>query len=119
MHSRYIVVLVAFLAVGVPFWIQPYFGLNLPDGLIHPGLLAIPAAAAWLRLRGRWRQAQSFGVASAIAPAVVLLRVIVETARDPTLHNLWPFEIFIASVLGCVMAAVGVVAARMIGSVRR
>jgi hypothetical protein len=40
--------------------------------------------------RGGWR------VAAAIPAGVVLfvvLRIVVDTARDPTSHNLWPFEI--------------------------
>jgi NhaP-type Na+/H+ or K+/H+ antiporter len=38
----------------------------------------------------------------------VLVRVAVETARDPTSHNLWPFEALIAGSIGFVGALIGV-----------
>ncbi len=40
--------------------------------------------------------------------AFVVLRIIVDTVRDPTSHNLWPFEILICGA-GCV-AVVAVLA---------
>lgn len=99
----------AWLIVGLPFWFQPYAGLSLPSGLLHPGLLAIPLAAAWLRTRSSgWGAIRSIGVAATIAPAVVMARVIVETANDPTSHNLWPFELLIAGLVGLLVAGIGV-----------
>jgi hypothetical protein len=32
----------------------------------------------------------------------VILRIVVDTARDPTSHNLWPFEIVMFSGLALV-----------------
>ena len=40
--------------------------------------------------RGAWRIAAAVPVA---VVAFVGLRIVVDTARDPTSHNLWPFEI--------------------------
>jgi len=119
MRSKSLVIACAFLMVGVPFWIKPYFGLNLPNGLIHPGLLAIPLAAAWLRTRGGWGSLRSMAAAAAIAPAVVMLRVMVETAIDPTSHNLWPLELVIAGLLGLVVAAIGVAIAAIVPSLKQ
>jgi hypothetical protein len=119
MRSHSLLIACAFLIVGVPFWVKPYFGLNLPDGLLHPGLIAVPLTAAWLRLRGGWGSARSLWVTTAIAPAVVMARVTVETSVDPTSHNLWPFELVIAGLLGLVVAAVGVAIAAMLRRAKR
>jgi hypothetical protein len=51
--------------------------------------IVVPVWSAW-RWRGRWR------LAAAVPAAVlgfVILRIVIDTARDPTSHNLWPFEI--------------------------
>lgn len=51
--------------------------------------IAVPLWTAW-KWRGGWR------LAAAVPAAVigfVVLRIVVDTARDPTSHNLWPFEI--------------------------
>ena len=59
-------------------------------GLFLAGL-AVPVWSVW-KWRGGWR------IAAAVPACVVLfvvLRIIVDTARDPTSHNLWPFEILI------------------------
>ncbi len=51
--------------------------------------LAWPLWGVW-RWQGYWR------LASALPGAVgafVVLRILIDTARDPTSHNLWPFEI--------------------------
>ena len=51
--------------------------------------VCIPIWTAW-KWRGGWR------LAAAIPAAIMLfvvMRIVVDTARDPTSHNLWPFEI--------------------------
>ncbi len=53
------------------------------------GSLALPAWGLW-RWRGGWRAAAAVPFA---VMAFVVLRIVVDTARDPTSHNLWPFEI--------------------------
>jgi hypothetical protein len=53
----------------------------------------------------------AISVASGFVLAV-LVRVAVETMRDPTSHNLWPFEVVIAGGIGLVGGLVGVAAAR-------
>ena len=44
-----------------------------------------------------------------------MARVVVDTARDPTSHNLWPFEMVIAFALGLA----GAVPGALIGSTFR
>lgn len=53
------------------------------------GGIALPAWAVW-RWRGRWR---ALAALPALLMAFVVLRIVLDTARDPTSHNLWPFEI--------------------------
>ena len=57
-------------------------------GLVLGGLGA-PAWALW-KWRGGWRVAAAV---PALIVAFVVLRIVVDTARDPTSHNLWPFEL--------------------------
>jgi hypothetical protein len=63
------------------------------------GLLgfAAPAWGVW-RWHGPWRWAAAVPLAMV---AFVLLRIVVGTARDPTSHNLWPFEILLWGALSC------------------
>lgn len=61
--------------------------------LLMPALLlagiGVPLWSVW-KWRGAWRIAAAVPVA---VVAFVGLRIVVDTARDPTSHNLWPFEI--------------------------
>lgn len=59
---------------------------------------AWPAWGVW-RWRGGWRLA---AVVPGAAMALVVLRIVIDTARDPTSHNLWPFEIVIRGGWVCV-----------------
>ena len=57
-------------------------------GLLVAGF-AWPAWGVW-KWRGGWRLAAALPIA---AMAFVVLRIVIDTARDATSHNLWPFEI--------------------------
>jgi len=46
-------------------------------------------------------------VVGASAPAAIAARVVVETATDPTSHNLWPFELFLGGMVSTACAATG------------
>lgn len=61
-----------------------------------------PAWGLW-RWRGGWRLAAAV---PAVLMAFVVLRIVVGVARDPTSHNLWPFEILMAGALCVVLMAV-------------
>jgi hypothetical protein len=50
----------------------------------------------WWKWRGGWRVAAAVPAA---VMALVVLRLLIDTARDPTSHNLWPFEILAFSGL--------------------
>jgi hypothetical protein len=64
-----------------------------------------------VRWRGLWRGAAATIVA---VMAFVVLRIVFDVARDPTSHNLWPFEILMAGALSVVAASVLMLLRRML-----
>jgi hypothetical protein len=96
------------LLAGVPYWALPYRSADLPSSLYGPGLAAVTIAAAALRMAWphRWRTTALL-LAFAVV-AVVGIRVAVDVARDPTSHNLFPFELAIAGAVGAAAALAGI-----------
>lgn len=74
--------------------------------------IAGPAWGLW-RWRGGWRIAAALPAA---IMAFVILRLVVDTARDPTSHNLWPFEIVMAGGACSVAMVVLIVARKLSGA---
>lgn len=54
------------------------------------------------RWRGGWRLAAALPLLGVV---FVVARIVLDTRRDPTSHNLWPFEIVIGTVVA--LAALG------------
>jgi hypothetical protein len=73
---------------------------------------AVPAWALW-KWQGGWRVAAAVPV---VLMAFVVLRIMWGTSRDPTSHNLWPFEILIFGVVSLAIMGALVVARRFIGT---
>ncbi|MGH8182628.1 MAG: hypothetical protein ACREPH_03100 [Rhodanobacteraceae bacterium] len=67
--------------------------------MVAIGILSLvwPAWGLW-RWRGGWRL---LAAVPAAVMAFVVLRIFIDTARDPTSHNLWPFEIVMWGGLSC------------------
>jgi hypothetical protein len=76
--------------------------------------IAAPAWGMW-RWHGGWRLAAA---APAVMMVFVALRVVVDTARDPTSHNLWPFEILQAGALSVVVMAALLVTRKLASAAR-
>lgn len=76
------------------------------------GAVAAPLQA-WRRWRGAWR---IVAAAPIVAMAFVAGRILLDTARDPTSHNLWPFEILIAGGAGLALLAVAFVVRKASGA---
>ena len=103
------------LACGVPLWPIPYKEVSMPgnpSGMVWLGLGFLVALGAGYLIRSSWR-APILAVALGFVLAV-MGRVEVETSRDPTSHNLWPFEVFIAGGIGLVASVLGVAASRLL-----
>jgi len=64
--------------------------------------LALPLHAVW-QWRGAWRLAAALPVGLI---GSVVARVLVDVARDPKSHNLWPFEVLQAAVIALAGVAV-------------
>ncbi len=73
-------------------------------GMLALGLAGFvaPAWGLW-RWRGGWRLAAAVPAAMM---AFVVLRLVFDVMRDPTSHNLWPFEILMTGALSVAVIAV-------------
>ena len=74
------------------------------------------AAPVWAlrRWQGLWRAAAAV---PALIIGYVVLRIVLDTARDPTSHNLWPFELLQAGALSLVLIGL-LLAARWLSGTR-
>ena len=75
------------------------FGLTVL-GLLVGGFVA----PAW----GLWKWRQGWRMAAAVPAALmgfVVLRIVVDVARDPTSHNLWPFEVLMYGTISLAFMA--------------
>ena len=99
--------LVAFFAMGIEYWQIPYAKASLPNSLYGVGLVLVFVVSAALRLFSAATFFQALGAVGLAVPAMVMARVMVETFRDPTSHNLWPLEIIIAAGVGFGVAFAG------------
>jgi len=98
---------VSFFAVGFSYWQIPYAKISLPSTLYGTGLLVVGILAAAARAFGKARLLAVILAIDGAVPAPILARIAVDTAKDPTSHNLWPFEFIIAAVLGVLCSSAG------------
>jgi hypothetical protein len=90
----------AFLAAGIPWWMAPYNRFTLSHPVSILGALAFVGLAAWVAGGTPLGLGRGGLVVGGAVPGAVMVRVLVDTAKDPTSHNLWPFEVVIAGVFG-------------------
>lgn len=109
----------AFFTVGVPYWLIPYSKLSLPDAVLGVGLLVVAAATALARVYSGRRFFRVVAVIGSAVPAVVIVRVVVDGLRDSTSHNLWPFEVVIAAIVGGAAALTGALLGSVVLGVSR
>lgn len=86
-------------------------GFMLAVVAIGIGGIALPVRAM-RRWQGGWRLA---AMLPALWVAFVVLRIVAGTALDPTSHNLWPFEILMASLSSLVLIGLITLAKRWRG----
>jgi hypothetical protein len=101
---------IGFFVIGLPYWQIPYAKVSLPSSLYGPGLLVVGVLAAAARIFGKIRFRGVVCVVGASVPAPILARIVIETTNDPTSHNLWPFEVIIAAMVGGLCSSAGALA---------
>jgi|SRR5688572_19257074 len=99
---------VACLALGARYWSASYRELNLPSSLIRPELALVVALASWLQFVEPRRRLSTLALLALAPVATVIVRIAADLARDPTSHNLFPFELAIAGFVGAAAAGLGV-----------
>jgi hypothetical protein len=98
---------VALVGVGFRYWQLPAAQAALPGSLYGPGLVAVAVVALMPRAFGLARFWKVWLLIAASVPLAVLVRIILETARDPASHQRWPLELGIALALGLGWAVLG------------
>ena len=97
----------SFLVVGVPYWQIPYAQVSLPNSVWGLSLVVVGALAALPTILSGTRFWSSALIVGVSVPAAVLARIIYDTWSDPTSHNLWPFEIILATGPGLLAGIIG------------
>lgn len=86
--------------VGAGAWLF-FAGFMLAVLALLVAGLAWPVWGMW-KWRGGWRMAATV---PAVLMGFVVLRIAFDTARDPTSHNLWPFEVLQFGVVSVLIMA--------------
>ncbi len=115
-HPRTVrlVLLASIALIGIPNLFTPY-NSNLQAAVFYGlGLAVVGIAALALRAYDAAPFGKTAVVMALALPAAAMLRVIVDTARDPTSHNLWPLELVLATVYGAFCAILGAVIGQLV-----
>ena len=97
------------LLTGTPYWRLPYNANIFVDPGILLGFAALAVVTAALAASGAARLLAIFFATLAAFPAAVAIRVVIETMKDPTDHNLWPFELIMAAAFSLVAVVPGLI----------
>jgi hypothetical protein len=94
--------LIAFLAIGVPYWQIPYNKLDLSHVELVPGIIVLGLATLLVSALGA-RPGATLMVMLLCVPAVDMVAIVRDVAADPTSHNLAPLELAMLLVAGAVV----------------
>jgi len=97
----------ATLVIGVPYWAIPYDKFDLGHVEVLPGAILLSLLTMMLIGKGNAKARTAFLVMSMVAPTVDLIAIVHDTSTDPTTHNLAPFELIIAWLLGAAFVLAG------------
>jgi len=97
------------LLCGLPYVI--YGATAPPIGVTSVALAVAATGLALMRPGVRWQTGGGVGIGLV---AVTVVQIIVDYRRDPTSHNLAPFEILIALVIGLPPAILGVLLGNLV-----
>jgi hypothetical protein len=102
-------VAVGALVCGLPYVV---YGATSPPIAITSVVLGVAAAGlALLRSGARWQTGAGVGIGLLV---VIVVQIVVDFNRDPTSHNLAPFEIVSALVIGLPPAILGVLLVNLV-----
>ena len=104
----------ALFLTGIPYWRLPYNADFFSDPMMLAGFVGLAVVSAVLAASGVARPGKVFWVMLGAFPVAVMIRVIVDTAKDPTDHNLWPFELVFAAVISLVAVVPGLLAGSLV-----
>ena len=96
----------SFILTGIPYWQLAYNQIALPNSLFGFPLFAVVILGTGLRLFSSLDFRNVLLAVGGGIPTAVLCRIVFETISDPTTHNLWPFEVVIASIVGLTVGAI-------------
>ena len=95
--------------VGIPYLRVPYEDISLPNTLVTLALAAVFVTSTLATGLGWARVRRTIVVLGGVVPLAVMARAAWEVAQDPTSHDLWPFELIIATFVGLAVAVPGAV----------
>lgn len=95
------------VAMGLSYWSLPYNRVNLPNGLFTPGLVLLAISAIALQFHAPRRWLSTFPILAMAPVGTILVRVVLDGMRDASTHNLLPFEIILAGIVGGLSVAIG------------
>ena len=105
---------------GIPYWRLPYNANYFADPFVLAGFAALGLVTATVTASDAARLSHIFWTMLAAFPVAVMIRVVIDTAKDPTDHNLWPFELIFAAVASLAPVVpgllIGVLARRLTSS---
>jgi len=108
MIARYALAFVAAtLAIGVAYWSIPYDQFDASHVEVLPGAILLSLLTMMLIGKGDPKARTAFLVMSMVAPTVDLIAIVHDTSIDPTTHNLAPFELIIAWLIGAAFVLPG------------
>lgn len=96
-----------FVIAALPYWFALEAKRSLPEALYGAALVlpVLTALVDGVPTRRPFRR--SLWIGASVLPAAVFARVVFDGLRDPTSHNLWPFELAIAFGVALPAAVVG------------
>lgn len=113
---RMLVLLVATVAAGAFLWPIPYNDVAM---ISRSFLITWIGTSTVAGLIGQFLLRKNVAITATLVAlgfcCAAMARVIVETIPDPTSHNLWPFEVAIAAVVGLGGGLAGATVGLLIG----
>lgn len=101
---------VVVLAAGIPYWRLPYNEINRGHFAMLPGALLLGFLTLVLIVVEVARVKFTALTMLLAVPTINVVKIAIDTAADPTSHNLFPFELIIAALSGAavVLPVVGI-----------